>query len=804
MQTSVSQAKNPIETLTAYMPLLWLSLAFLAGILLARQALLPVLVWLILNGVCVLLSALSILLLPRREVRLLRLAPETLILLSLSLLAFCLGALRYRLTVPALDVHDLAWYNDRSYEMLVTGTVIDPPDVRDTYTNLRIQVRTVNTGDQDLPVQGLLLAHISSDRVWQYGDVVRLRGQVETPPEAEDFSYRDYLVHQGILAYMPDADATLLPFQGGNPVLRALDRFKDLALARLDRLFPDPEASLLEGILLGNDNGLSAGVQQAFQDTGTAHIIAISGFNIAIIAGLFVSLFSRLLGPRRGVLVAGVGIALYTLLAGAGPSVVRAALMGGLSLFAIQMGRRQNGLNTLAVTAAVMAAFNPNSLWDAGFQLSFGATLGLILYAAPLQVWVTAQLVRRVPKATGVKAGAVLGEFMLFTLAAQLTSLPIMAYQFGRLSLISFLVNPFILPLQPSVMVLGGVALLLGLVYQPLGQLAAWIAWPFAAYTLRAVEFFDRFPHGVIVLGEFSFLFVALFYAGLLSVTFAWPRFKERLRPFLAPTTLLAGLGLLTYLVWAAAFTAPDGRLHLTFLDVGSADAVLVRTPAGRAVLIDGGPSPSLLSDALGRRLSPFDRQLDWLVVASTQEQELAALPHVLDRFQPERVLWSGPVDASYSAGVLDGWLAQAGVPVTAAASGESLDLGSGARLQVLDVSPRGAVLLVEWQAFRMLLPVGANFDTLADLGNGGQVGKVTALLLADSGYGPSNPPDWLAALDPQLVVLSVAAGDPNGLPDPAVLASLQASTLLRTDRDGWIDLATDGKSLQVTRGKTH
>ncbi len=800
MQTPDQPTKNPLDSITAFVPLLWLSLAFLSGIVFARQVQAATLLWLILLAFGLALALLARLLLPRIDLRGFPLPPATVFLSALALASFFLGAARYQITVPRLDAFDVAWYNDRQYEILVTGTLVDPPDERDAYTNLRMDVKEVDTGDQTLPVHGLLLARVSPDDIWHYGDVVRLRGHLVTPPAEEDFSYRDYLARQGILSYMPDAEATRLPFTGGNVLLRLVYAFKEKAISQVYRLFPDPEASLLAGILLGDDNGLSADVQQAFKNTGTAHIIAISGFNIAIIAGLFVTIFSRLLGPRRGAAAAVIGICAYAVLVGANPSVVRAAIMGGLAIFARQVGRRQNGLNTLAATAAVMAAINPYILWDVSFQLSFGATLGLILYAAPFEQWVNNLLARRLSTETAGRLSALIGQYLLFTLAAQLTTLPIMAYQFQRISLISLLANPFILPVQPAVMVLSGLALLLSFIYFPLGQLTAWIAWPFSAYTIRAVEFFDRFPNGVIILGEFSLLFVVLFYALLLGVTFARPRLKSSLRRILVPSVTIVALGIITYLVWAAVFVIPDGRLHLTFLDVGSADAVLIRTPSGRTLLVDGGPSPSLLSDALGRRLSPFDRTLSWLLVASTQEQEVGALPRLLDRFPPENVLWAGQEDASYSAGQLDRWLAGNQVPVTEAFTGATLDLGSGARLKVVNVSPRGSTLLAEWHSFRALLPVGVNFDTFTQLGDGKDIGPVTVLLLADSGYAPSNPPGWIAALHPQLAILSVAAGDPNGLPDASVLDLLKTVTLLRTDREGWIDVSTDGQRLWVGR----
>jgi len=817
MQTTHQPGNHPFEKLTAFLPLFWLSLAFLLGIIAAEQIhrsrstwlalihrILPAQVplgrgiWLILAGLAILLAVLFRIYHAPLRFRPFKLSSASLWLVALALIAFCLGAARYAYTVPRLDAHYIAWYNDRDYGLLVTGTLADPPDVRDTYTNLRLQGSTVDTGDQITAVTGLMLARVAPGGTWQYGDVLRLRGHMQTPPSNEDFSYQDYLAHQGILAYMPDAEATRLPFTGGNPVLRLVYAFKAYALERIYRIFPDPEASLLAGILLGDDNGMPAELQQAYINTGTAHIIAISGFNIAILAGLFVLLFSRLLGERRGAVAAVIGITLYTVLVGATASVVRAAIMGGLAIFARQTGRRQNGLNTLAFTGAVMALLNPNTLWEVGFQLSFAATLGMLLYAGPFRDWFTGLLARRLPSETVRKIAGPVGAYVLFTLAAQLTTLPIMAYQFGRISLVAPIANPFILPAQPAVEVLGGLALLLSLVYLPLGKVAGWLAWPFAAYTDRMVEFFGRLPHGVLVLGEFSFLFVLLFYAALFSLTFARQHLQIRLRAILIPSVILAVLGIYTFLAWSAVFTLPDGYLHLTFFDVGSADAILIQTPSGRNLLVDGGQSPSALADALGRRLSPFNRRLDWLVVASPQEQQVAALPGDLALYPADHVLWAGNSEASYSARQLNLWLTGNATPVTPAFAGAALDLGQGATLNLSSVSPRGAVLLVEWQGFRALLPVGMNFDTLAQLDQGKKIGPVTVLLLADSGFAQVNPPEWLAALQPRLAVLSVAAGDPDGLPEQSVLDELKGTTLLRTDRNGWIEVSTDGVRMWV------
>lgn len=712
--------------------------------------------------------------------------------------ALCLGAARFQRTVPEVTPSFIAWYNDRDYETLITGVVADFPDVRDTYQNLRIQVESVDTGNlQPLPVSGLVLARLPDDETYRYGERLRLRGLLETPPENEDFSYRDYLARYGIHSLMKSAEATRLPGRGGNPFLAAVYTFKSRALKNLYHIFPDPEASLLAGILLGVESGLPPGLQQAFKDTGTAHIIAISGFNIAIIAGLFFAVFSRILGPQRGVMVAVFGIAIYTLLVGADAAVVRAAIMGTLSLFARQIGRRQDGLNTLAFTAALMAAWNPLVLGDVGFQLSFGATLGLILYAQPLQDWFIQWLSRYAQPGLAQKIAGPVGEYFLFTLAAQVTTLPIMAYHFRRISIVALIANPFILPVQPPVMIVSGLALLLSLLYLPLGQIVGILAWPFSAYTIRMVEFFHRMPNGVIVLGDANLAFVILFYATLLFLTFGRSHLKT-IRPAWKPATALTGLSLLVFLVWQQALSAPDGRLHITFLDVGSGDAILIQTPSGRAVLVNGGPSPTQLSEGLGRRLPLLERKLDWLVVASTQEEQIAALPRLLDRFQPDHVLWSGNPQASYASRSLDRWLATQGIPIVNAEAGQSLDLGKGASLKVLAVSARGAVLLVEWEQFRVLLPCGLDFEALDALENGRAIGPVSTLLLAERGYAAANPPEWIQSLNPQIVVISVAADDPYGQPDKETLENLADYTVLRTDLNGWIRISTDGRTMWV------
>jgi competence protein ComEC len=305
-------------------------------------------------------------------------------------------------------------------------------------------------------------------------------------------------------------------------------------------------------------------------------------------------------------------------------------------------------------------------------------------------------------------------------------------------------------------------------------------------------------------LGEFSLVWVILFYAVLISVTFGWSRIRNWFtahpeclqKAFPIPTITV--LGILAVVVWRVAWTAPDGRLQLTLLEVGTGDAILIQTPGGRYALVNGGASTSLLSDGLGRRLPPFRHELDWLVVASPRSEQIAGLPRLIERFPPTRVLWAGLPSASRQADYLRESLTALQIPVIPALVGHALDLGNGASLKVLTAGNRGAILLLEWDRFRALLPLGLSEGDLDSLGMGAKIGPVSVVLLADNGYAPANPPAWITNLNPQLVLLSVAPDDRNGLPDRETLEALRGYTLLRTDQHGWIQVTTDGQRMWV------
>ena len=768
------------------MPLFWLALAFLTGLVLGWG---QVFAWEVLAGAACLCAGLAIF-----ERRLLgrfaaytRLRSLVRLPLAVLLAALALGGLRQALAHPPLTPADLAWYNTQtSTTFRIQGLVSTPPGTGQ-HPDLYIEARSITplngsglAAIQPTPIRGRLLVSGAIGPAFRYGDLVELDGTlVSMASSPQSQAAQESLARQGILSIMNFPQGRLVQHDAGNPFLAWLYDLRQQARLTINSILPAPESALLTGILLGINTDLPDEVAAAFQATGTAHIWAISGFNIAIVSGLLVTLLGRLL-PRRRLLASLLAIgtvSAYTLLVGANPSVVRAAIMGTVGMFGPLLGRRQNGLNSLTFTAAAMCLFDPSLPWNISFQLSFAATLGLVGFGDRLQSGLEGLLQRRLSPAWARKVTGPVAEYFLLTLAAQMTTLPVTAIHFQRFSLSAVLANPLVLPVQSLVMVLGGLALLGGLVFVPLGQALAALDWPLLAYTMRMVELLAKIPGGM-VLGAMDQVLGAAWYGGLLVAGLGMYR-ANFFKRWLSPAAAIIGVALLAGVTWRAALAAPDGRLHLTaFNDAGLA-VVLVQSGDGRSVLLNGGTDETRLLDVLGRRLAPFEAHLDGWLVTSRTPSSLGAAQTLLGRYPPSQAVISDQLPASKARDAAVAALKEARVELYAFQPGQQVDLGQGASLQVLADTQAGTALLLEWKNFRVLLPGGA---ALKDLDRS-RLGDLTALVLGPADLENTPAADW-QTLAPRLVIWQQAG------------AVINEAGWVGLESCSWVELSSDGQQL--------
>jgi competence protein ComEC len=785
------------------MTLVYLAVAWLAGIALARAISLP---WQVLPVLG--LAAFLGLLLWRDNVRVRWGASCVLVLV--------LGAGRLLLAVPHFDETSLATYNDAGWVAL-EGVVVGEPDEREYHTNLRVRAERLALPDgTELEVDGLVLVKTGRYPQRYYGDRVRVEGFLETPPVFEEFSYREYLARQSIHSLIQRAQVTLLAEKQANPLLYHLLAFKRYAQSTIANILPEPQAALLTGILLGVETGIPDELMDDFSATGTTHIIAISGFNITIIAGIFAGLARRLFGRRRATWVAIAGVAVYTVFVGASAAVVRAALMGVLYLWARHLGRASFAPVSLAAATVLMTALNPYTLWDAGFQLSAAATAGLVLYTEPLERCFERALTRVTSAERAQKIVGLVSEALIVTLAAQVTTLPIILSTFGRLSLLTLLTNFLILPVQSYVMIFGGFAMLLGLAVQPLGQVAGWIAWVFLTYTIEMVRLTARVPYASVPVKMEGWM-VWGYYMLLGGLTWWLKQSRERRQGLWSKVSsrleVKVLIGVSTILLVSAFFVwrgLPDGRLHVVFLDVGQGDAIFIQTPSGRQVLIDGGPSETVLLSQLGRQMPFWDRTLDVVLLTHPDTDHVTGLVPVLERYRVDAVVFR---EVELESEVYDYWLRlleTEGATVYRGEVGLRLALDEGLDMVVLhpgvelvsgeegSANNNSVVTRLTYGQVSVLLTGDIEAPVEHRLVAQAATLASTVLKAAHHGSCSSTTEEFLAAVDPEAVVISVGTDNDFGHPCAGVLERLGELPVFRTDGQGVVEVVSDGTQAWV------
>jgi competence protein ComEC len=335
----------------------------------------------------------------------------------------------------------------------------------------------------------LLLLNVPLWPAYHYGQRLIISGEIEEPPAARRpnaFDYRDYLARKRIFALMQEPEIQVLPGNVGNPLLVALLDFRNTCHAMLLRALPEPQASVAAGMLLGLKAGVPDPTYDDFARTGIVHLLVVSGWHLSLVAGLFTGMAARLrLGRGAAFWVALAGIWLYALFVGATPTVLRAALMASLVVLASRTERQTEPWTLLLVACLGLTLWEPQMMWDLGFQLSALATASLFAFSTPVRRWLERLPLLRWPGARLVSST------LAATLAVQVLVLPLILYHFGSLSLVAPLANVLLVPLVPFAMLLGALALAASLILAPLGALAGglvsglWlVSWlPFAALT---------------------------------------------------------------------------------------------------------------------------------------------------------------------------------------------------------------------------------------------------------------------------------------------------------------------------------
>jgi len=449
---------------------------------------------------------------------------------SIFLLLFCIGA--FRMEYATWGELNSIYESQLETEVEVEGVVVREVERRERSSHVYVRVE-----------DELILVFASPHADVSYGDQVHAVGTLTKPKAFETdlgrvFDYQKYLQARGVSYTLSFAEVNVRSKDEGNPLIAALLRFKHAFMERTERIIPQPEAGLGEGLLLGVKQAMGEDLEEAFRTTGITHIVVLSGYNVMLVI-VFVTYVLSFILPMRLRLVFGIGAVIaFALLVGLSATVVRASLMASLLLIAQATGRTYAVVRALIVTGLVMLLINPYLLvYDVGFQLSFIATLGLILFAPHIEKYVTFM-----PKIIGLRS------FLTATLATQIFVAPLLLYQIGELSIVSVVVNVLVLPVVPVAMLLTFATGMIAFISLELALIVGWFAtWPLT-YILAVAQTFSKIPFASFAVPAFPFVMAVIAY-GCLAL-WLWHLHRQTLHalPQLSGWTIIAESELLKQL----------------------------------------------------------------------------------------------------------------------------------------------------------------------------------------------------------------------------------------------------------------
>lgn len=729
----------------------------------------------------------------------------------------------------ALSVSAVPLPDDAEVDATVRGAIASDPLVDGDRIVFDVSATLATIGGDEVPLPGeRIKAYVRFDErsalerasALRRGDGASIVGRLRRPLPATNFGgfdYRAYLERQRtywtIHAEGPSGLALAeAPRSFALSFLAAVDGLRADMGKRIEAQYDPPVDGFMKGLLLGVQDDLDPELYGQFSRLGLTHILAISGLNVALYVGAVLWLLKPFpLTKETRLLVAFAAVPAYVLVTGASPSVVRAGIMAMIALYAARRGLLKDGLHVLAAAAVSMLAWNPYYLHDVGFQLSFLVTAALIV-GVPL-----------VDELLPIRRRA-MRSAVAVTIVAQLASFPLTVTYFNGFSLLSFPANFVIVPLfSLAVLPLGTVGLLLSYASpwaaEPPAAAADWLA----KTSFEAVRRLHAIEGAATIWATPPSWWVPAYY-GVLFAAFAsatgrlWPRATRWATT--APACALF-CGLLAFAYWPDAF---DRTGTVSFLDVGQGDAIWIRTPSGKHVLIDGGGTIRFEKpgEDWKRRNDPFEvgedvvvpllkrrgvQTIDALFVSHADADHIGGLQAVLEEIPVRRVFFNGTVKEGEASERLYRTALSQNVPFVPLGRGMTVEADERAAFRVL-YPPRESKLRIEAEQNEISLVLlltmhGRSFLFTGDIGAAGETAvldeedmpgaigekpegtqanegteaggrRVDVMKVAHHGSRTSTTEAWVDAWKPRLAVISAGRNNIYGHPHPAVIARLR------------------------------
>lgn len=729
---------------------------------------------------------------------------------------FLLGSLEF-LIIDNVQLRSFAEYEGS--EVAIRGYIASEPDLKDSKVSYIVEAAGIRQGygDEFKPIRGKILLTTlvnAEDTILDYGRELIFEGQLTQPQGVRNpggFNYRRYLAQKGVGASIFAYPYTIETWDRKSrfSLIRAGMNIRDRIVHVIDNSLPHQQAGLLNGMLIGYREGLSDEVQEAFSNAGLTHIMAVSGANVAFLI-LPLSFLLKLLGIGKKLsnLLIIAFLILFVFVTGFEPSVLRAVLMAGVILLSEVLYKKPDTYAAIAFSCILLLVISPCMLFNIGFQLSYAATLGIVMLYKNIKKLITCKFVPN-------KVAEIIGG----TLAAQLGVLPITLIHFNKLSLISIIPNILVAPILGLITILGMLMAILGQFSLYLSTLIGYLNNIFLSAVLYVTKWSSGVSFAAITTVTPSLIMGAAYYVVIWFLFWYKPLkgISLKLRHGAAVLSIIA--------VFFLTGTLKPACMEVTFLDVGQGDCAFIRTYTGKTVLIDGGGStnPNNISKVGERVVIPFLLDsgicsLDAVIATHPHSDHIQGLGDVLKGLGTKRlIIPSIENDAGF-----EELLSTAGsknIPVTRCSEGDRIRLDDRTVMQVLNppgnwpgdeesFNNASLVLKLSYGHTSILFTGDVEAEVEERIVSSGTEDDIDVSLLdvdvlkvAHHGSAYSSGKAFLDAVDPQAAIISVGRNN-FGHPSEKVLNLLKESNVecFRTDECGAVVLKSDGSSIKIRR----
>ena len=727
----------------------------------------------------------------------------------LMLAFFLLGAAEF-MAADHRRTSSFAGYDGE--HVVIRGIVVSEPEIKGRKVSCIVRTQAVKKAGESgfTDTNGkVMLSTLFSDSgiMFDYGSTITFEGRLTIPGGARNpggFDHDLYLAQKGagasVFAYPDDISAG--ERTGGNFFVRLGLLIRKRIVHVIERSLPRQQAGLMNGMLIGYRGGLTDGVKEAFSDAGLLHIMAVSGANVAFLAAPL-SFLLRLLRIRKRAanLVIIAFLNLFACVAGFEPSVLRAVSMACVILLAAVIYREPDVYATIAVSCIIMLLISPYMLFNIGFQLSYAATLGIVMLYGNIS---RAMRCRFIPKQAA--------EVIAATLAAQIGVFPISLIHFNKVSVISLLPNLLAAPLLGIITVLGAIMAVLGQFSITLSVLVGYVTNILLSAVLYITKWSASIPWATVRMATPPLAAVIAYYPAVWFMLWYAPLKNIRLKlKHVSAILLLFAAICLVYAVRPAC-------LEVVFLDVGQGDSAFIRTVSGSKVLIDGGGSNNPDSDSRVGELTvvPFlldsgTASLDAVIATHAHSDHIQGLADVIEFLTVKRLIIPSLDDEACFAELIE-IAGKKSIPVTRCSSGMVINLDRHTSMYVLNpdagcradedsLNNTSLVLRLCYRNTSVLFMADAEKEVEEKLINSAFARCLDSdvIKVGHHGSATSTGKAFLEAVDPVAAVISTGKNN-FGHPSEKVLRLLESKGIryFRTDECGAVLLKSDGERIRI------